>query len=158
MSSTTTDVAKGKRSGFAKAARSSIVRHPRQVVADVARAEDVDGGRCLDRLDEHLHLAAADQPGLFREVVVQIVLDGLRLARLQHLPRLADGVVLVAAAADGADDAAVGKDQHLRADALRRRSRGRHDRDERHFFAPLQGIGQRGEDFVVHGNPVSSIQ
>ena len=91
MSSTTTDAANGKRSVFANAARSSMTCTPKpascailaEVVADVAGAEDVDGGRGFDRLDEHFHLPAADQPGLFREVVVEIVFDGGRLARLQ---------------------------------------------------------------------------
>ena len=139
-------------------AEAGFVRHLAEVVADVAGAEDVDGGRGLDRLDEHFHLAAADQPGLFREVVVEIVLDGRRLARLQHLPRLADRVVLVAAAADGADDAAVAEDEHLRADALRRRAVRRHDGHQRGFFAARQRLSERGEDFVVHRRLVASIR
>jgi hypothetical protein len=58
--------------------------------------------------------------------------------------------VLVAAAADGADDAAVAEDEHLRADALRRGAVRRHDRHERGFFAAREGFSQRGKDFVVH--------
>ena len=60
--------------------------------------------------------------------------------------------MLVAAAADGADNAAVGEDQHLRADALRRGAVRRHDRHERRFFAAREGLPQRGEDFVVHAD------
>ena len=56
-----------------------LVREPRQVEADVAGAEDVELGRRLDRLDVDVHLPAADQPGLLREVVVQLVVHELRL-------------------------------------------------------------------------------
>ena len=59
--------------------------------------------------------------------------------------------MLVAAAADGADDAAVAEDEHLRADALRRRAVRRHDRHQRRLFAARERLSQRGEDFVVHG-------
>ena len=52
----------------------------------------------------------------------------------QRLPGLPEGVVLVAAAADGADGAAVGVDQHLGADALRRGAVGDDDGDQRHVL------------------------
>ena len=90
------------------------------------------------------------RPGLFGEVVVEVVLHGGGLARREHGPGLADGVVLVAAAADRADNAAVAKHQHLRADALRRGPVGRDDRDQGGFFATRQRFPERGKDFVVH--------
>ncbi len=109
-----------------------LVRHLRDEVADVSGAEDVDLWRRFDRLDEHFHLAAADEPGLLGEVVVELVLHGERAALLDGLARLPERLVLVAAAADRADRAPVGVDEHLGADALRRRAGGRHDGDERH--------------------------
>ena len=142
-------------------AEAGVVRHLAEVIADVAGAEDVDRRRGFDRLDEHFHLAAAHQAGFFREVVVEIVFDGGRLARRQDLARLADRVVLVTAAADGADNAAVGEHQHLRADTLRRRAVRRHDRHQRRFFTARESLSQRGEDFVIHrrvsvaGEPVA---
>ena len=63
------------------------------------------------------------------------------------LARLPERVVLVAAAADGADDAAVGVDEHLRADPLRRRAVRRDDRHERRGFAAFERVGDGGKDF-----------
>ena len=74
----------------------------------------------------------------------------LALRVFSDLARLPERVVLVAAAADGADDAAVGEDEHLGADALRRRAVGRHDGHERHFLAAGERLAEGGEDFVVH--------
>ena len=90
--------------------------------ADVPRADNVELGRRLDRLDVDAHLPAADQPGLLREVVVELVVHELRLARGDRLARLPERVVLVAPAADRADHAAVAEHEHLCADALRRRA------------------------------------
>ena len=134
-----------------RAPEAGVVRDAADEMPDVAGAEDVDRRRRLDRLDEDLHLSAADEPRLCREVVGQLVAHGARLARLQRLARLPQRLVLVAAAADGADDAAVGVDEHLGADALGRGAVGRHDGDERHFLAVLERLAERREDFVVHG-------
>ena len=158
MSSTTISAASGKRSRLANFSRSSIdvhaepgvVRDTSNELADVTRAEDVDGRRRLDRLDEHFHLAAADQSRLRGEVVGELVAHRARLARLQCFARLPQRFVLVAAAADGADDAAIGVDEHLGADALRRRAVGRHDRHERDLFAGFEGLAQRREHLVIH--------
>ena len=68
-------------------AEADLVREPRQMEADVAGADDVQLGRRLDRLDVDVHLAAADQPGLLREVVVELVVHELRLARLMIASR-----------------------------------------------------------------------
>ena len=131
-------------------AEARLVRHLRDEVADVTGAEDVDVRRRLDRLDEDFHLAAADQPGLLREVVVQLVLHAERPPRPDRLARLPERVVLVAAAADRADRPAVGVDEHLGADALRGGAGRAGDGDERHLFAARQCFGQRGEDLLVH--------
>ena len=107
-------------------AEADILRDPCEVEADVAGADDVELWRRLDRLDVHIHLAAADQPRLLREVVRQLVVQHAWHAGVDRLARFPECVVLVAAAADGADDAPVGEYEHLGADALRRRSgRGR---------------------------------
>src|SRR6185369_1413419 len=92
----------------------------------------------------------ADQAGLLREVIVQLVVHELRRPAEDRLARLPERVVLVAAAADGPDDPAVTEDEHLRADALRRRPGGRHDRDERGRFPALERIRDSGEDFAIH--------
>ena len=47
----------------------------REVEAHVARADDIQLGRWLDRLDVHAHLAAADEAGLLREVIVELVVQ-----------------------------------------------------------------------------------
>ena len=130
MSSTTISSAVGKRSAFANFSRSSttctrkpdLVRQAREVEPDVAGADDVQLGRRLDRLDVDVHLPAADEPGLLREIVRQLVVHQLRPAVGDRLARLPEGVVLVAAAADRADHPPVGEHEHLGADALRRRS------------------------------------
>ena len=89
------------------------------------------------------------RPGLLDEVVVEVVLDEGRLAGGDRLARLAERVVLVAAAADRADDAAVGEDQHLGADALRRRAVGADDRHQRARLAALERRGGGGKDLLV---------
>ncbi len=50
-------------------------RNLTELKADVARAEDVELRRRLDRLDEDVHLSSADQAGLLGEVVVELVVD-----------------------------------------------------------------------------------
>ena len=77
-------------------------------------------------------------------------MDQLRRAAQNRLARFPERVVLVAAAADGADDPAVTEDEHLRAHPLRRGTRGRHDGDERRRFTALERVGDGGEDFAVH--------
>ena len=116
----------------------------------MAGAEDVEIWLGLHGLDEDLHLSATDQPGLFGEVVVELVLDVHRPARLDRFARLPEGVVLVASAADRAHGAAVRVDEHLRPDALRRRAGGRGDGDECHPFAALQSLRERREHFLIH--------
>ena len=77
MSSTTISSAFGKRSRLANFSRSSttctrkpdLVREPGEMEPDMARADDVQLGRGLDRLDVDVHLPAADQPRLLREIV-----------------------------------------------------------------------------------------
>jgi hypothetical protein len=103
-------------------AEAGFVRHAGEAGADMTGAEDVEVGRRFDRLDEDLHLAAADETRLLREVVRELVLHRLRAPRLDRLARLPEGVVLVAAAADRPDCAAVGEHQHLCPDALRGRA------------------------------------
>ena len=131
-------------------AEADVVRHLRHPVADVAGAEDVDIRRRLDGLDEDLHLAAAYQTGLLREVVVELVLHVQRPARLDRFAGFPERVVLVAAAADRADGPAVGKDQHLGADALRRGAGGGDDGDEGDFLPAIQGLREGGKDLLVH--------
>ena len=131
-------------------AEADFVRDAREMKADVAGADDVELGRGFDGLDVDVHLAAANQTGFLREVVVQLVVDELRLARRDRFARLPERVVLVTAAADRADNAAVAEDEHLGADTLRRRPDGGHDRDERSRFAALERVGHGGEDFLVH--------
>ena len=158
MSSTTISAAFGKPLAVGELlaivhdvhAEADLVRQPREMEADVAGADDVQLGRRLDRLDVDVHLPAADEPGLLREIVGQLVVHELRPPVGDRLARLPERVVLVAAAADRADDAAVGEDEHLRADPLRRRSGRRDDRDERRRLAALERVGDGGEDFLVH--------
>ena len=127
-----------------------FVREPRQVQADVARADHIQLGRRLDRLNVDVHLSTADEARLLREVVGELVVHELRFAAGNRLAGSPERVILVAAAPDRADDPAVGEDEHLRADALRRRSAGGDDRHERGRFAALERIGDGGEDFFVH--------
>ena len=63
-------------------AEADFVREPREVKADVAGADDVQLGRRLDRLDVDVHLSAADEPGLLREVVGQLVVHAAAAVRL----------------------------------------------------------------------------
>src|SRR5207247_7638832 len=107
----------------------------------VAGADDVELGRRLDWLDIDVHLATADETRLLREVVRQLVMNHSRLACGDRLAGFPESVVLVTAAAARADDAAVGKHEHLGADALRRRAPCRDDRDERRRFTALESIG-----------------
>ena len=127
-----------------------VVRHPRDPVADVSGPEDVHIGRCFDGLDEDLHLSAAHEAGLLREVVVELVLHVQRPARLDRLARLPEGIVLVAPSADRSDRSAVGKDQHLGAHALGRGAGRGHYRDKGHFLPAFERIGEGGKDLLVH--------
>ena len=89
------------------------------------------------------------RPDSCDEVVVEVVVHERRLAGGDGLARLAERVVLVAAAADGADGPAVGEDEHLRAGALRRRAVGADDRHERARLAALERGRRGGQDFFV---------
>ena len=98
------------------------MRHLRDEIPHVSGAEHVQLGRRLDGLhSEHFHLPSADEASFLREVVVQVELQ-LDCAALDGLAGLPEGLVLIASAADCAHRAAVRVDQHLCADALRRRS------------------------------------
>ena len=121
-----------------------------EVPADVAGADDVEARRRLERIDVDVHLPSADEAVLLREVVVQLEVHEGLAARLRCASRAFEaGVVLVAAAADGADGPAVGVDQHLGAGPLRRRSARAHDGHERDRLAALERVSRRGEDFLV---------
>ena len=122
---------------------------PGQVPADVARADDVEVRRWRERIDVDVHLSTADQAVLLREVVVEVVVEQRAAAGRDGFARLPERVVLVAAAANRADRAAVGEDEHLGARPLRRRSVRAHDRDERGRLAPRERVGGCGEDFFV---------
>jgi len=71
MSSATISSAAGKRSRFAKLLaivddvdpEPDFVGDAREMKANMAGADHVQLGRRLDRLDVHVHLAAADEPG-----------------------------------------------------------------------------------------------
>ena len=119
-------------------------------MADVSGADHVERRRGRDRVDVNLHLAAADQPGFLDEIVVEVVLDERGTPRRDRLARATERVVLVAAAADRADGAAVGEDEHLRADPLRRRADGADDRHERRGFTALERGRRGGQDLIVH--------
>src|SRR3954471_20266589 len=131
-------------------AEADLFRDPREMETDVTGADDVELGRGLDGLDVDVHLAAADQPRLLGEVVVKLVMHQLRLARADRLACFAEGVVFVAPAADRADQAPIAEDEHLRADALWRRSGGRNDRHQCRRLAALERIGHGGKHFTVH--------
>src|SRR5262249_10703586 len=131
-------------------AESDIAGQTGKVEADVAGANHVELRRRLDRLDVDVHLSTADETGFLREVVGELVVDHFRPARLDRFARLPEGVVLVAAAADRADLAAVTKHQHLRADPLRRRPGRGDDRHQRRQLAAFEGIDNGGEDLLVH--------
>ena len=155
----------GKRSRFANFSRSSTtwtskadrVRQRGELGADMAGADHVQLGRRLDRLDVHVHLPAAHEAGLLGEVVGQLIVHELRLARRDGLARLPERVVFVAAAADGADHPSIAEHEHLGADALRRRAGGRDDRDERRRFAAIQRVGDGREYFFVHARRLYGV-
>ena len=130
-------------------AEAGVGGRAREVEADVARADDVERWRRGDRIDVDLHLAAADEPRLLDEVVVQIVLDQRGCAGGDRLSRPAKRIGLVAAAADGTHGPAVGIHEHLRAGALRRGAAGPHDRDECGGFAAFERGRRRRKDGVV---------
>ena len=91
-----------------------------EVPPDVTGADDVQARRGLERIDVDVHLSSADEAVLLREVVVELEVHEHLSARVEDFSRLEAGFVLVAAAADRADGAAVRKHQHLGAGALRR--------------------------------------
>jgi hypothetical protein len=109
------------------------------------------GAIVLRELDVDVHLSTADQAGLLGEIVGQLVVDELWPAIGDGLLCLPERIVLVTAAANRPDDAAVAEHEHLGAHALRRRAGRGHDRDERSRFPPFERIGDGGEDFLVHG-------
>ena len=139
-------------------AKTDRVRETAEVVTDMACADHIQARRRFERLDVDLHLSAAHQAILLGEVVVQVVLDQLRLPRLDRVLGLPERVVLVAAAANGADGAAIRKHDHLCADALGRRSLGRDDRHERGVFAALERLGQRLENFLGHVGMIIDVR
>ena len=80
----------------------ALLRHGCEVIAHVSGANHVQLGRRLDRLDVDAHLSTADQSRLLGKVVVELVVHELRLAGGDGFARFPEGVVFVAAAADGA--------------------------------------------------------
>src|SRR5690606_20390603 len=76
--------------------------------------------------------ASTHKAPLFGEVVVEIVADEGGAARGEGEAGLAGGVLLVAPAADGAEDRAVVEDEHARADSLGCRALRAHDGHQRH--------------------------
>src|SRR5262245_18491477 len=116
----------------------------------MARADHVQLGRRFDRLDIHAHLTTTDQPGLLREIVVELVVHELRPSIEDGFARLAEGIVLVAATADGSHQTAITKHEHLGPNALRRRASRRNDGDERRGLTALERFGDGGEDLLVH--------
>src|SRR6185503_3177996 len=88
--------------------------------------------------------------GFLREVVGQLVVHELRPAIRDRFLRLPERIVLVAAAANRPDGAAIGEDEHLRADALRRGAGGGDDGDERRRLAAIERVGDGGEYFAIH--------
>ena len=131
-------------------AEADFVRELRDEVADVPGAKHVDVRRCLHRFDEDFHLPSANEPGLLREIVVQLVLNVQRATVRDRLAGFPERVVLVTAAPDRADRAAVRVDEHLCPNALRRGPMGGDDRDERNFFPALECLRQGGKDLLVH--------
>ena len=130
-------------------AEAGVRRDLAELTADVAGADDVEVGRWRQRLDVHVHLSATDQAVLLREVVVELVVEERRAPRDERVARLPERIVLVAPAADGADGAAVGEHQHLRAGTLWRRAVGADDGHERDGLAALQRCCRGGEDFFA---------
>ena len=55
-------------------AESDRVRETRQVIADMAGADDIQARRRFERFNVDLHLPAADQSVFLREVIVEVVL------------------------------------------------------------------------------------
>src|SRR5262249_34699937 len=106
--------------------------------------------RRFNWLDVDAHLTAANETGLLCEVVVELIVDELRSSIEDRLARLAKGVVLIAPAADGSDQPSVPKHEHLRADALRRRTGRGHDSHQRRGLSAFERFGDGGEDLLVH--------
>jgi hypothetical protein len=122
---------------------------PREMPADVAGADDVERGCRFEGIDVDVHAAAADEAVLLREIVVQLVVEQGLAARGDRRARLEGRFVLVAAAADRADGAAIGVDEHLGARTLGRGALRADDGDQRDLLAALERPGSRGEDFFV---------
>src|SRR5262245_32291357 len=89
-----------------------------QMQTDVPAAYHVEARCGSERIDVHIHLSTANEAVFLREVVVQLVVEHRRASRGKGVTRLPERIVLIAAAADGANSTAVGKDEHLRAAAL----------------------------------------
>ena len=119
-----------------------------QVPADMPGPDDVQPRRGRKGIDVHVHTPAADQAVLLGEVIVELVVDERGLSGRDRLARFPEGVVLVAAAADGPDRPPVGPDEHLGARALGRRALRAHDRDERDALAAPQRLGRRRQHFL----------
>ena len=84
-----------------------------------------------------------------RSAVFPSAPPGLRYPGDEGFPGLQARFVLVAAAANRPDGAAVGEDEHLRPGALRRRSVRAHDGDERDGLAARQGVRSGRQDVFV---------
>ena len=126
-----------------------VVGELHDVPGHVAGADDVEMGGRRQRIDVHVHLSSADEAVLLREVVVQVVVQEGPAPGVDGLARLPEGVVLVAAAADGAHRPSVGEHQHLGAGPLRCRSVGANDRHERGGITARQRLGGCRKDLLV---------
>jgi hypothetical protein len=72
-----------------------------------------------------------------------------RTSGRERIASFPECVVLIAAAADSANGTAVGKDEHLRARALRRGPARANDRHQRDRFAALQRVCRCRQHFFV---------
>ena len=131
-------------------AEANFVREIRERKSHMSRADHVQLGRWFNRLDVHAHLAPADEARLLREIVVELVVHELRPSIEDGFTRLPEGVVLVTTAANRSNEPSIAKHQHLRADALRRRTGRRDDGDECRRLTAFERFGDRRKDFLIH--------
>ena len=151
----TTSATCGNRSRLANFSRSSTTCTSKpascaivQTRPDVTGANHVERRVRFDRFDVDAHLSAAHQSGFLREVVVQLVVHELRLAgrSLRALSRTHRSRSIHRR---WCRPGAIREHQHLCADLLGRRARGRHDGDERRGFSALQSLGDGSENFLA---------
>ena len=100
-------------------------------------SREASRSRSFQRLQENADGAAASEPGLPGDFILDAELQHLGLARGQHLRCLGDHLPLDAAAGDRAEEIPLPVDGELAADGLRGRAPGLDDGGERH--APALG-------------------